>query len=186
MHTRLGDDRLRSIAQECRCGIDECRKNVEGSRRISWCAFTTIPQKSTRTLSPPPRCQRINNGCQPWITNRSNDESGPRPTSFGSLMGRWKGVQMNTGVRLERRSRRKSNLSASAANPAAPPSLDRYMNDWPAPPLCSGPANHPLRLDLSSSRFSGNLLLCQDSQFLVGRFFLFQGLIQESHRFCIT
>jgi hypothetical protein len=106
--------------------------------------------------------------------------------SFGSLTGRWKDVQMNTGVRLAKRSRRKSNLSGLTASSAAASTLDRYMNDWQAPPLCTGRVNHLLRLDLSPSRFSGYLLLCQDGQFLVGRFFLFQGLIQERHRFCIT
>jgi hypothetical protein len=79
--------------------------------------------------------------------------------SFGLLTGRWKGVQTNIGVRLEKRSRRKLNLSASTENLAAPQSADCYINDWPAPPLCSGPANRVLCLDLSPSRFSGNLLL---------------------------
>jgi hypothetical protein len=53
MQTRIGGDLLRTMAQECRCGIDECRENVEAHRQISGCAITAIPKNSIRTLSPP-------------------------------------------------------------------------------------------------------------------------------------
>ena len=52
-HTRIGDDRLGSIAQECRCGIDECRENVEGSQaNIEVCIYYDTATH-TRTLCPP-------------------------------------------------------------------------------------------------------------------------------------